>query len=215
MRRPTALALVAICLVPGTAVAAHKPGHSHKKITIAAEPNPTVHGKTVSINGRVTNPDSTSNEVVLQRDPAPFSDDGFSTSTTASASPTGAYILSDEPTERTRYRVRQGKLTSEPVTVTVRIDVTLRVGDETPVRGQRVRLGGRACPAHVGAAVSIQRRGATKWVTVARTRARTATRCSRFAKRVRVTRDGRYRVVVAGDSDHARGISPVRSLDVG
>ena len=216
MSRPAVavIVLAVTCLVPGVAGAAHKPGHGKTAITIEAEPNPIVYGKPVSLNGRVSNADENGKDVVLQSDPAPFSHDGFTSVTHATASPTGAYILTDEPTRKTRYRVRQGKRTSPSVTVLVRLAVTLQAGDMTPERGQRVRLGGQVCPAHVGARVSVQRRRAGAWRTVARTRVRSAKRCSRYAKRVRVTKDGKYRVVVAGDSDHARGISRVRSLDV-
>jgi hypothetical protein len=214
-----AVAFVLACVAPATAGAAHKPGHGDApagSITIEAEPNPIVFGKSVSINGLATNAEGTGKDAVLQADPAPYSANGFKTVSSGTVSPTGAYILTDEPSSNTRYRVRQGKLASPAVTVLVRIAVTLRVGDATSARGQRVRFAGTACPAHVGSAVRIQRRRAGRWVTVARTVVRSATtKCSRYAKRVRVPRDGRYRTVVLGDADHARGISGSRAVDVG
>ena len=41
------------------------------------------------------------------------------------------------------------------------------------------------------------------------------TELSRYSRRVRVRRDGVYRVKVAGDADHINGFSRIRRLDVG
>jgi hypothetical protein len=213
------LALVAAALLPVGALAAHKPGHGPgaggDALTIAAKPNPVVFGGTVSLTGRLTAADRAGKNVVLESDPFPYEGD-FENLRNARTSPSGAYALTDKPTVNTRYRVRQGSLVSPVVTVLVRIRVGLRVGDTTPRAGRRVRFTGRACPAHVGSLVRIQRqRRSGGWATVARTRVKAATVCSRYAKRVRVNRDGAYRAVVAGHADHARGISRTRFLDVG
>lgn len=219
MKRSAAfsLAVVTAALLPVTAGATHKPGHGPTGgadgITIEAEPNPVVYGATVSINGRLSTATNTGQNVVLESDPYPY-EGNYGNVTNATTSPSGAYILTDKPSVNTRYRVKQGNLTSPVITVLVRIKAGLRVGDTTPERGQRVRFAGTVCPAHVGAVVRIQRRGATRWVTLGRTTVKAATTCSRFAKRVRVFRDGRYRAVVTGDADHARGISRSRFLDV-
>jgi hypothetical protein len=105
-------------------------------------------------------------------------------------------------------------LPSPVVTVLVRIRLGLRVSDRTPDRGERVRFFGRACPQHVRSLVRVQRRVSVRWATVARTRTLSATRCSSYSRCVRVFRDGLYRTVVAGDDDHARGISRTHFLDV-
>ena len=62
--------------------------------------------------------------------------------------------------------------------------------------------------------MSIQRRTSTgTFATVRRTRLRAASRCSVYSRRLRVFRDGTFRVVVAADASHARGFSRTRSLD--
>ena len=218
MRRSTVISLVLLTAiaVPMSAGASHKPGHGQgapETLTIAAEPNPVVYGGTVTIEGRLTSAARAGKNVILESDPFPFDND-FSNAGSATTAASGNYSLTQRPGLNTRYRVRQGNLLSPVVTVLVRIRFGLRVSDRTPDRGERVRFFGRACPEHVGALVRVQRRVAGRWLTVRRTRTREATRCSRYARRVRVFRDGLYRTVVAGHDDHARGVSPTRFLDV-
>jgi hypothetical protein len=218
MRRSTVISLVLLTAiaVPMSAGASHKPGHGPgvpETLTIATEPNPVVYGGTVTIEGRLTSAARAGKNVILESDPFPFDND-FSNAGSATTAGSGKYSLTQRPGLNTRYRVRQGNLLSPVVTVLVRIRFGLRVSDRTPDRGERVRFFGRACPEHVGALVRVQRRAAGRWLTVRRTRTREATRCSRYARRVRVFRDGLYRTVVAGHDDHARGASPTRFLDV-
>jgi hypothetical protein len=148
--------------------------------------------------------------VILESDPFPYDDDGFANAGNATTTASGGYSLTQQPGLNTRYRVRRGPV----VTVLVRVRLGLRVSDRTPDRGERVRFFGRTCPEHVGTLVHVQRRTARRWVTVARTSARLATRCSSYARRIRVFRDGLYRSVVAGHDDHARGVSRTRFLVV-
>lgn len=217
MRRSPAISLVllAVIAVPMTAGASHKPNHSPgaESLTVAAEPNPVVYGGSVSIDGRLTSAARAGKNVVLESDPFPFEND-FSNVASSTTAASGNYAFTQQPGLHTRYRVRQGNLLSPVVTVLVRIRLGLRVSDRTPDRGERVRFFGRACPEHVGSLVRVQRRASGRWITVARTRTRTATRCSSYSRRVRVFRDGLYRTTVAGHDDHARGISRTRFLDV-
>ncbi len=64
--------------------------------------------------------------------------------------------------------------------------------------------------------VRIQRRSPSgRFVTVARTRLRDAgTVRSTYSRRVRVYRDGVYRVRVTGDGDHINGVSRLKTIDV-
>jgi hypothetical protein len=218
MRRSAATSLVLLiaAAVPVTAGATHKPGHGApgptESLTIEAKPNPIVYGGAVTISGRLVSSDNTAKNVILESDPFPY--DVFVNDGSVATNAGGQYSFTERPGVNTRYRVRQGNLLSPVVTVLVRIRLGLRVSDRTPDRGERVRFYGRACPEHVGALVRVQRRLPGRWVTVARTRTRDATGCSRYSRRVRVFRDGTYRATVAGDEDHARGISRTRVLDV-
>lgn len=218
MRRSAAISLVLLTAValPTAATANHKPGHSPgtaESLTIAAKPNPVVYGASVSIAGKLTSPLKAGKTLVLESDPYPFEND-YSNIGNAMTAAGGNYAFSQKPGLNTRYRVRQGNLLSTVVTVLVRIRVGLRVSDRTPDRGERVRFFGRACPQHVGALVRVQRRAAGRWLTVARTHTVAGTRCSTYSRRVRVSSDGLYRTVVAGDADHVRGIGPTRLIDV-
>jgi hypothetical protein len=217
MRRSaaTSLALLVAAAAPVSAGATHKPGHGTapaESLTIAAKPNPIVYGGAVDLTGKLTAADDTNRNVILESDPFPY--DVFVNEGNVSTNAGGQYSFTERPGVNTRYRVRQGNLVSPVVTVSVRIRLGLRVSDATPDRGERVRFYGRACPEHVGALVRIQRRLPGRWVTVARTRTVDATGCARYSRRVRVFRDGSYRTTVAGDEDHARGISRTRFLDV-
>jgi hypothetical protein len=93
--------------------------------------------------------------------------------------------------------------------------VSLGLSDSTPRRGQRVRFSGTVAPAHDGRRVQIQRRSSTgAFVTVARPRLRDAgaTR-SRYVRRIRIRRDGVYRVRIAAHGDHAESFSRERTVD--
>ena len=98
----------------------------------------------------------------------------------------------------------------------MRIKVGVRVSDRTPRRGSRVRFSGSVFPAHDGRTALIQRRTRTgSFRTVVRTRLRDAgTARSTYSRRLRIYRDGVYRVKVAGDGDHANGFSSRKSIDV-
>jgi hypothetical protein len=218
MRRSAAVSLVLLIAiaVPGVAGASHKPGHgpgAPESLTVGAEPNPVVYGGSVSIEGTLNSAAKAGKNVILESDTFPY-DGNYANVGSSTTAPSGKYSFTQKPGLNTRYRVRQGNLLSPVVTVLVRIRLGLRVSDRTPDRGERVRFFGRACPEHVGALVRIQRRTAAGWVTVARTRTKVATRCSSYSRRVRISSDGTYRAVVAGDADHARGVSPTRFLDV-
>jgi hypothetical protein len=73
--------------------------------------------------------------------------------------------------------------------------------------GPTVRFWGRVCPEHVGASLAIQRRTAPKrWRTVRRTTLADlpGSRCSSYARRLRVRRSGARRSCVFGCC-HRRG----------
>ena len=100
--------------------------------------------------------------------------------------------------------------------ILVRLRAGIRLSDSTPRRGQRVRFFGSVAPKHNGRRVFVQRRrGDGRWRTVARTLTRDAAgNRSRYSKRVRVLRDGVYRVRVRGHADHRTGTSRTRAIRV-
>jgi hypothetical protein len=188
-----------------------------KSLTIKANPNPVVFGRSVALTGRLTGSDKAGKTVQVQADDFPYGD-GFNDVTSAVTAANGKWAAGDKPRVNTRYRALQGSTTSGIVTELVRIRVSLRLSDRTPAAGRRVRFYGRACPQHDGARVRIQRRTRTgKWRTVRRTRLRdlAGSTCSRYSRRFRVFHDGTYRAfVVSPDADHANGRSRSRHVDV-
>jgi hypothetical protein len=207
-----ALAAGATAAALAGGVAAQPPGQ--KQLRIDARPNPVVFGGSVTISGRLLGKNNDNKEIQLQHDPFPFA--SLSPLGTATTNTMGEYSFpGQKPLVNTRYQTKQGGNESSILTVLVRIRTSLSLSDSTPRRGQRVRFSGRACPEHDGAAVAIQRRTRTGWRTVMRTRLRDAgTACSTYRRTRRLFSDATYRTVVAGDADHARGISARRRANV-
>jgi hypothetical protein len=111
--------------------------------------------------------------------------------------------------------------TSSPTGVTVHVKVTLRLGTLRPAVGQLVRFSGTVTPAHNGKVAQIQRRTSTGgWRTVASAtlvaaRPVNGVTVSKFSKRLRISRNGTYRVRVnPKDGDHGVGNSPTRTVRV-
>ncbi|MDQ3644445.1 MAG: hypothetical protein M3356_02920 [Actinomycetota bacterium] len=222
-----ALAALAVAL-PVIAQADHKPGHANpgqpappqggSDLTIAAQPNPTVFRRATVISGSLKGPNNAGKTVSLRQDAFPFgSFDKIVATTTTDAK--GDYTFTRRPARNTTYQAvantgviyNPGEVSPE-VLVKVRIRMSLRVSDRTPRVGQLVRFRGRACPAHDGLTVRIQRKTPRGFRTVRRTKLRAAARCSVYTRRLRIFRDGRYRVT-SDDRDHARGFSRSRFLN--
>lgn len=212
----TAIAAAAVA-VPVFAQADHKPGHDKPPgggadLTLAAQPNPTVFRGTTVLSGSLKGPDNAGKTVVLRADEFPFGDQARDVATTTTDAK-GDYTFTQRPARNTSYRAVAGAAVSAGALVKVRIRMGLRVSDATPAVGQLVRFRGRACPAHDGLGVRIQRKTATGgYRTVRRTTLRGGTGCSAYTRLLRVYRDGTYRVT-SDDPDHARGFSRSRFLN--
>lgn len=220
------VACLAIAVLPAAAAADHRPGHqggggnqAKNNISINAT-EPIVWARSTRITGKVTGSGNSAVVLDLQADPYPFDDGGFATVASGITDANGDYRFLAQPREHTRYRVVAK--TSPPVTsaaalVRVRLRVSFRVSDRTPRSGQLVRFAGTVCPEHDGKLAYIQRRTSTgSYRTVARARLRdTGGECSNYARRLRIRRDGVYRVKVPSrDQDHSTGLSRRLRLDV-
>lgn len=209
--------IAAAALAPAAAQAHHQPGHTGGgggggNLTLNATPNPVVAGRTLTLSGKLTGANNSGQVVNIFADPYPFADNGFTLAGAPTTNSTGDYSLALKPTINTRYQARRGSELSGIVSVLVRPAVSLRLSDYTPRRAQVVRFFGRVCPQHDGALVAIQRRYSTGYRTVRRARLRdiAGSTCSSYSRRFRVYRDGRYRTVISGHADHARGTSRSR-----
>ena len=215
---------LAVALAPAVAVAAPKPKPpkpptSAAAVSIAAKPTVIVFGGATVLSGRVNGAQAGVVIRLEQDNTRPYGDGYTATGATATTANNGAYALTVKPLLNTQYRVvaqASPPVTSAATLVRVRTLVGLSVSDATPRSGSLVRFSGTVLPAHDGRTVSIQRRSATgRFITVSRTTLRDAGDMrSTYSRRVRVSRDGVYRVKVTGDTDHINGFSRLRNVRV-
>lgn len=218
-------AAITVALASGASAQGQKPDKPAKgtqAVSLDAKPNPVVFGAATVLSGRLTGGATGGVTVRLEQDTTlPLGDTFTPAGVTATTANNGTYSFAGvKPAQNTQYRVTaqaSPPVTSAPRLVNVRMRVGLRLSDRTPSRGARVRFSGSVLPAHDGRTALIQRRSATgRFVTVARTLLRDAgDERSTYSRRIRVFRDGVYRVKVAGDADHVNGFSGRRTIDVG
>lgn len=228
MRVTGALAVVTTGALLGAPLAAgQKPPKQPKQptgtpaLSIRASETTVTFGRTSNITGRLRAQNNSGRTIALDHNPFPFP--AFTQLTTGRTDAQGDYAFTVRPARHTRYRARTVPasdydlvVSSPEVLVRVRLRVGIRLNDATPRRGQRVRFFGSVAPKHNGHVVAIQRRGRDgRWRTVARTTTRDATgNFSRYSRRVRIFRDGLFRVRVRGHADHGTGTSRTRSINV-
>ena len=208
----TTAAFVALAATAVPAVDAAKP--QPKNLTIGASATTVRFGSTVTLSGKLTGANNSGRTVTIEQDPFPV--DNFTNAGTATTNATGDWSSAQKPTANTRYRARSGNAESKTVDVMVRPAITLRVSDRTPAAGTRVRFFGRLCPEHDGMRVGLQRRvSPNQWRTVRRPMLHDipGSTCSRYSKRLRIRRDGTFRVHFFGDADHVAGNSRARRVD--
>ena len=218
-----AAALTALAVAPGAAPGQNpKPPRNAPGLTLDVRPSTIVFGENVTVSGRLSGTSSDRNVLVrLEADASrPYGDAYAPTGATTRTAPSGNYSFTVAPAQNTQYRAvaeSSPPLTSGARLVLVRTRVGLVVSDATPRRGQRVRFSGTVAPAHDGATALIQRRTSTgAFATVARATLRDAGDArSRYGRRIRIRRDGVYRVKVRGDADHVNGFSRERAIDAG
>jgi hypothetical protein len=185
-------------------------------LLVRASGNPVGYGAGVDVFGVLAGSDNTGTTIRVQADTFPF-DGSWSTVASGRTDATGAYRIHVDPlltsSQLRTVAETSPAVTSQPITVGVRLTTSLRVGDRRVRRGQRVRFTGQITPTQGGSAISIQHRRANRWVTVSHTRAGAR---SRFSTRVRIKRTGKYRVVARPtDGGHVMGASASRYIRVG
>jgi 5-hydroxyisourate hydrolase-like protein (transthyretin family) len=183
----------------GPALAKKPTSSATSKVTIAASPTTVVFGSQSTFTGQVTGKKAAGVSVELQSQSGTST---FTTVTTTTADATGHYTLKATPDKNTTYRViakTAPQATSSTVAVKVLVRVTLGVSTKTPKAGSRVRFSGLVLPAYNGKSVQIQRKTATGWKTVAQAKLAATTTMggvtrSKYAKRLRISKNGTYRV---------------------
>ena len=214
MRRSSFLASAALAVAAAVLATTAGAQQQPTTLTLSAAPNPVVAGGDVTLSGKLTDDKQADEKITLRSDPFPF--DTFSTAGSATTNATGDFSLVQRPTINTRYQARKGNDESAIVIVLVRPKVGLRLSDRTPAPGERVRFTGQVCPEHDGVKVLIQRRSGARFRTICLVELRDVpnSTCSSYRRGIRVSADGRYRTVIRGHADHARGVSPVRRANV-
>jgi hypothetical protein len=208
----TTAAFVGVAILAAPAVDAAKP--DPKNLTIAASANTIKFGGTVTLSGKLNGSNNSGRQVTIEQDPFPI--DTFTNAGTATTNATGDWSSAQKPTANTRYSARSGNADSKTVDVMVRPAISLKVSDRTPAAGTSVRFSGQLCPEHDGTAIALQRRFGTKWRTLRKPVLKDlpGATCSSYSKRLRVRKDGAYRMRFLGDADHVAGNSRGRRLNV-
>jgi hypothetical protein len=167
-------------------------------VTLAGTPNPVLAGGATVLSGALTGTGAGGRQVVLQANPFPYTQGFAQVGNTLVTDVNGGFafsVLSLPVTTQYRVLMPQRPDVVSPVTV---VGTTARVTTHVRVRRGnrrgRIRFSGRLTPAVDGQQLLIQKFRRNRWVTIARTFARSAGSSSRYVKRVRQRRGGRYRV---------------------
>lgn len=178
--------------------------------------NPTWMGGAVDLFGVLAGSGNSGRPVSVQADPFPYGD-GWVDVASGRTDATGAYRIRVSPLLRsTQLRTVANGVTSQAVTVQVRVASTFHVSTKRVRRGRTVRFFGSVEPAQPGASVAIQRRTPRGgWQTVARTRQHGVGDRASYGRRVRLWRSGTYRTkAYANDGAHVSRSSPGRFIRV-
>ncbi len=185
-------------------------------LLIKTSGNPVGYGRGVDVFGVLAGSTNAGRTIRVQADAFPF-DGGWVDVASGRTDATGAYRINVTPLlSSTMLRTiadTSPAVTSQTVTVGVRLTASLHVSRRHVRRGGRVRFSGRVTPDQPDAAISIQKRRHGRWVTVARTHTGGA---SRYSRRVRIRHSGKYRVAArAPDGAHVMGATSSRYIRVG
>jgi hypothetical protein len=195
-------------------------GTGGKAVTITPAPVPARYGTFVTLFGRLSGGDHAGKGVRLQADPYPFAESGFRDRGTKVTAGNGDFTFAERARVNTRYRVvafSTPTIVSTTVAALVSYRVGMRIGDVTPRAGTRARFSGFVYPRKNGGTALIQRQlptGAFTTVARAQLHASTSDR-SKYARRLRMTTTGVYRVHVPGSARSAPGDSAARTVTVG
>lgn len=171
--------------------------------TIAATPNPVLFGTTTTVAGTLTGTGGGNRQIVLQQRQFPYTTPFAQVGNPQLTGADGNFSFPGVVVpQNTQFRVQTDKdptVTSPIVTAGSAVKVSTLTSTTRPRKGRSVRFSGHIYPARDGARIGIQKLNSKKqWVTIAGTITRhsggTTTSKSRYAKSVRVTRGGSYRI---------------------
>ena len=171
-------------------------------VTLAATPNPIRAGGSTTLAGTLSGTGNAGRQVILQANPYPYTQGFASIGNAQVTNAQGGFafpLLSVALNTQYRVVMPQRPQVASPIVALgtqVRVTTRVKVRRKTATRRRgRVRFSGTVTPAEVGSQIVIQKLRRGNWVTVGQTFARFAgAEQSRYVKRLRPRRGGRYRV---------------------
>ncbi len=175
-------------------------------------------GSRIDLFGLLAGTDNAGKTITVQADPYPYGD-GWTDVASGRTDATGAYRIPLSPMLINMHLRTVANtapvVTSQPITVRVRVKSSLRLSTRHVRRGHKVRFHGTVQPAQPGAAVAIQRRVGHHWRTIASTRQRGGGDRATYTRRVRLYSSGKYRTkAYANDGAHVSHASSGRFIRV-
>ena len=165
---------------------------------VTATPNPVLFGTTTTVAGRLNGTGGGNRQVVLQQRVFPYTAAFTQVGNPQVTAPDGSFSFAGVPVpSNTQFRV-QTNGASAIVTAGAAVKVSTLTSTTHPRKGSSVRFSGHIYPARDGAQIGVQKLNSKKqWVTVAGTithHSGGTTSKSSYAKSVRVSRGGSYRI---------------------
>ena len=169
-------------------------------VTLAASPNPFYPGSSTTLSGVLSGTGNQNRQIVLQSNPYPYTQGFVNAADPHVTDASGAFsfpVLSVPVNTQYRVLMPANPGVVSPIVVA---QAVVRVGVHTRTsRGSRsgvIRFAGFVKPAVDGSGILVQKLRSGTWVTIGRTYARAIRgNRSRYVKRVRQRRGGRYRVI--------------------
>jgi predicted GH43/DUF377 family glycosyl hydrolase len=145
-------------------------------LTITAAPTTVVYGKSVTLNGLLTQGALALSGQTVTLAAEPFGSVAFTPFATPTTDVTGAYPTVVHPTMQTVYEASATGVVTAP-TVTVHVSQLVKLGVRR--KGGKVYFKGSLGPKRKGRVIVIQKRSGKRWKTIARVR---TSKLSTFAK---------------------------------
>ena len=181
-------------------------------VTLAASPNPLYPGAFTTLSGVLSGTGNASRQIVLQSNPFPYTQGFVNVGDPHVTDANGAFsfpVLSVPVNTQFRVLMPANPNVASPIVVA---ETAVATGVHTRTsRGSRsgvIRFAGFVRPAIDGSPVLIQKLRGGVWDTIAKTFARSVRgNRSRYVKRVRQRRGGRYRVLAYVTGAYSPGAS--------
>jgi hypothetical protein len=189
-------------------------------VTLAANPATVAPGGATTLAGQLTGSNNANRDVVLQANPFPYTQGFLNVANPQVTDPVGNFsfpVLSVPVTTQFRVLMPQRPEVASPIVV-VGAALQVSTGTKKVARyrhSAKVRFRGSIRPQNDGGRVSIQKLVDGAWVEKAHTIAKDrGSSKSRYEKRVRIHRSGKFRVVAEALGAYVSGAGRTVSIKV-